>query len=244
MRSLLIQASSVEKAVEKAWASAGMPTEFNIKILDFGEKGFLGITKKQAIISIIYEPQKQTSISTKQSSRVHKQSKKTAKKPKPQRKQQYENRQQQQGKKDFSQNTKKNPKQPQVKQKFKSAPEKPVAKKATPSATNPIKGKSPSMKEKNGSPAVNIWTDPMIDEVTSWLKKLATSIKIPTTFKAQVNKKALKINFDGNVAETKEGERHLFSSLSFLLLQFMKKKHKKKYPGYQIILTSSKTTKD
>ena len=63
MRSLLVQASSVEKAVEKAWADAGMPTNFTIKILDFGEKGFLGMVKKNAIISILYEPKNQTSTS-------------------------------------------------------------------------------------------------------------------------------------------------------------------------------------
>ena len=46
MRSLLVQASSVEKAVEKAWSSAGMPTEFTIKILEFGEKSFFGFEKR------------------------------------------------------------------------------------------------------------------------------------------------------------------------------------------------------
>jgi predicted RNA-binding protein Jag len=60
MKSLLQEGSSIVKAVEKAWSDAGMPSEFTVKILHEGEKNFLGFSKAPAIVSIIYDPQKQT----------------------------------------------------------------------------------------------------------------------------------------------------------------------------------------
>jgi predicted RNA-binding protein Jag len=56
MKSILQEAPSVVKAVEKAWALAGNPQEFTVKVLESGKKNFLGITRKPAIISLIYDP--------------------------------------------------------------------------------------------------------------------------------------------------------------------------------------------
>ena len=61
MKSLLQEASSVSTAIEKAWVNASKPVEFTIKVLAEGEKSFLGLsTKSPAIISLIYDPKKQT----------------------------------------------------------------------------------------------------------------------------------------------------------------------------------------
>ena len=60
MKSLLQEGSSIVKAVEKAWCDAGKPSEFTVKILHEGEQNFLGFSKTPAIVSIIYDPQKQT----------------------------------------------------------------------------------------------------------------------------------------------------------------------------------------
>lgn len=56
MKSLLHEGSSIIKAVEAAWASAGMPQEFSIKVLEAGEKNFFGMTKRPAVVSIMYDP--------------------------------------------------------------------------------------------------------------------------------------------------------------------------------------------
>jgi len=60
MKSLLQEGSSVATAIEKAWTEAGKPIEFTIKILAQGEKSFLGLSKEPAIISLLYDPKKQT----------------------------------------------------------------------------------------------------------------------------------------------------------------------------------------
>lgn len=58
MKSILQEASSVERAIDKAWNEAGKPKEFTIKILDHGERNFFGLTRRPAIVSILYKPEK------------------------------------------------------------------------------------------------------------------------------------------------------------------------------------------
>jgi predicted RNA-binding protein Jag len=195
MRSLLVQASSVEKAVEKAWADAGMPTEFKIKVLDFGQKGFLGMTKKPAIVSIMYEPQKQI---------IPRQAKKPGRAPKKQLK-------------------------PRIK---KEARQKKVEPKRVPSKKMEPKKITPTEKQ--------FWTDSLIYDVTTWLTEITKTLKISVPFKVKTNKKSLTLTFDRDVLPTREDERLLFSGLSYLLIQFLKKKYKKKYQGYRIVITSKR----
>jgi len=54
MKSILQESSTIIKAIEKAWSEAGKPEEFTIKIVQKEERNFLGICKKQAIVSFQY----------------------------------------------------------------------------------------------------------------------------------------------------------------------------------------------
>src|SRR4051812_2278885 len=56
MKSLIQEAPSIIKAIQQAWEMAGNPVEFSIKILEHGEKNFLGMTRKPAVISFFFEP--------------------------------------------------------------------------------------------------------------------------------------------------------------------------------------------
>jgi len=60
MKSILQEANSIERAIDKAWNQAGKPKEFSIKILDEGERNFIGLTRKPAIVTIFYRPEKAT----------------------------------------------------------------------------------------------------------------------------------------------------------------------------------------
>ncbi len=55
MKSLVEEASSIAKAIEKAWERAGKPQSFSVKIYETGEKNFLGFTKKPAKVGIFFE---------------------------------------------------------------------------------------------------------------------------------------------------------------------------------------------
>ena len=54
MKSIMEQASSIIKAIEKAWISADKPKEFSVKIFEKEEKNFFGITVKPAKIGIFF----------------------------------------------------------------------------------------------------------------------------------------------------------------------------------------------
>lgn len=58
MKSILQEASSVAKAIDKAWHAAGMPEEFTVKVFEIEKKNFLGFVKSPSVISIIYDPRK------------------------------------------------------------------------------------------------------------------------------------------------------------------------------------------
>ena len=59
MKSLVEEASSVSKAVEKAWIRAGKPTSFSVKIYEEAQSGFLGFNSKPAKIGLFFEEQVQ-----------------------------------------------------------------------------------------------------------------------------------------------------------------------------------------
>ncbi len=56
MKSLIEEATSVEKAIEKAWTRAGKPHTFSVKIFEEPEKNFFGfLTKKSAKVGIFFD---------------------------------------------------------------------------------------------------------------------------------------------------------------------------------------------
>lgn len=54
MKSIVEEASSLMKAIEKGWTSAGNPKEFTIKIYEEPQKNFIGITIRPAKIGIFF----------------------------------------------------------------------------------------------------------------------------------------------------------------------------------------------
>lgn len=55
MKSLVEEASSVAKAIEKAWIRAGKPTSFSVKVYEEAQSGFLGFNSKPAKIGLFFE---------------------------------------------------------------------------------------------------------------------------------------------------------------------------------------------
>lgn len=66
MKSIIEEASSVIKAIEKGWASAGKPTEFTVKVLEQPTYNFLGFNVKQAKISFFFDDRTITAVTEKQ----------------------------------------------------------------------------------------------------------------------------------------------------------------------------------
>jgi len=187
MKSVFQEDSSVLRAIEKAWNTAGRPTEFTVKIIDFGKKGILGFTKKPAIISVFYNPKTQTI----------------------QPVQKEELRQEREQRKKIQ------PIQVQRKEEIKA-----------------------EKKKKIISSKLIHWDDEFLNDVRSWLKQLLDILKINVLFDLKANKKILNISLMKDIIKTKEEEKAFFIGLSFLLMQFLKKKYRKKFDGFHIIIKS------
>lgn len=54
MKSIVSEASSISKAIDKAWNDAGKPKEFSVNILEKPIKNFLGFTIRSAKIALIF----------------------------------------------------------------------------------------------------------------------------------------------------------------------------------------------
>lgn len=55
MKSIIEEAPSILKAIEKAWVRAGNPREFSVKIFEEAQKSFFGLTTKQAKVGVFFE---------------------------------------------------------------------------------------------------------------------------------------------------------------------------------------------
>lgn len=54
MKSIMQEASSVMKAIEKGWEAAGKPKEFSIKVFEEGKKNFIGMSTQSAKVGIFF----------------------------------------------------------------------------------------------------------------------------------------------------------------------------------------------
>jgi predicted RNA-binding protein Jag len=57
MKSIVQEASSIEKAIFQAWQRAGQPEDFSIRIFEVPQKNFFGFTVKSAKIAIFFQEQ-------------------------------------------------------------------------------------------------------------------------------------------------------------------------------------------
>ena len=219
MKSMLQEGSSISNAIEKAWDNSGKPQEFTIKILEIGEKGFLGIAKQPSVISITYDPRKQTS-----SAKLQEIDRDLA------RKQQ-------------------NIKTDEVKQKsveikksgllesiFGKREVKPQELSQQPRAIKEDKRFSEYARDEREG-----WNKLLIDDATAWLKEMFSIMKIQSNFSVKSEQKLLTFNLDKRVLREAEAEKLFFISLSHILMQFLKKKHRRKFRNFYLIIHSKLT---
>ena len=69
MKSIVEEASSLTKAIEKGWIRAGKPQEFTVKVFEEAEKNFFGFTTKSAKVGILFEERHNTQPSRNQKDR-------------------------------------------------------------------------------------------------------------------------------------------------------------------------------
>ncbi|MFC1894362.1 Jag N-terminal domain-containing protein [Candidatus Dependentiae bacterium] len=194
MKSMLQEGATVFKAIKKAWNNCDKPEEFTIKILEFGEKSFFGITKKPAVVSINY-------------------------------------------------NIKKQPKKPEYKfeKKEVSRKEKTIKTRGMIQdfEKNKFKTKQPDTSLPRKKTITYEWTDELIKDVSFWLKEITGIMGIKIDFTCKSEQRILNIFLKESVFKESENEKMFFISLSHLLMQFLRKKYKKKLNNYYLIIHSN-----
>jgi hypothetical protein len=212
MKSIIEEASSITKAIEKGWHKAGKPTEFSVKIFEEPQRNFIGMTIKSAKIGIFFNDNPQPKQPTPQKNKPQ-QPQRPAHKEKPV-----------QARREVApQNTQKAP--AHHKEKFTRQPENQDA--AISHASAAALASQP------------VWTETMIEDIQIWLREALAYISVrPLNFTVEAQHFYLKINFSEPIFEDKNREKQLFSSLSVLLLQLLKNKNRRPLKGYKIILVS------
>lgn len=229
MKSIIEEASSVVKAIEKGWAQAGKPAEFSIKVFEVEQKNFLGMTTKSAKVAIFYghkNPSLQGAPHTEH----------------------YESHE----KKGISQSCSAGRSEATVKKNIISQenthtksnssvfPKKPQE------TTAPVKKEAPKYVAKKPVEQVvqkDIWTKEMIDAASDWLTEIIKVAQLPhAQFTTEAKNYFLKFSFEDSLFAQPENERLFFRSTAHLIVQALRNKFKKSFRGFKVILNSKTTS--
>ncbi len=234
MKSIMEEASSIAKAIEKGWQRAGKPQEFTVKVFEEPQKNFIGLTTKPAKIGLFFEP---SSIKTPENkdkrfdSRAHR--------PLPQRsfKEEVAN--------EFQ---KTNQRQERPAQKRFSSPQdkhtlnKPQEKAAGSFEKNLDKNKQQrnDFQSSKDTAFSSPWNEELTQSAKDWIKQSLQLVGAnDQNFNAEIDRYALRITFLKQITQDGEHEKMLFRSWAYLIMQALRQKYKRPLKGLKIILMSN-----
>ena len=218
MKSIIEQASSIMKAIEKAWDQAEKPKEFSIKIFEQEERNFFGMSTKPAKVGIFFGDKPI----------IHE---KTASKPRPEIKEcRPEIRENKHPKAQFNR------------------PEQPIRTAAASSSTtnNHVrphataerhqKINTPETERVRRIPAT--WNDAMIAAAHHWLRQTLSLMDMPSTidFSSEVAGRNLKLTFNTPLIEDIMHEKQLFRSFAHLIMSSLRNQYKQEIRDLKVIL--------
>jgi predicted RNA-binding protein Jag len=237
MKSIIEQASSIMKAIEKAWDQADKPKEFSIKIFEKEEKNFFGMTTKPAKIGIFFTDKPA----------AHD---KSAVKPRPEIKECRDEVQPTQKQPQSHHPAKPQPSRtehprathPRVDQSHMEQPRTPQKKTIQqPRTQTPLANKneaplteSPTEKVRRTSAA---WNDTMINTTETWLKKTLSLMGMNTIhFTTEIAGKNLKLTFNTPLIADVTHEKQLFRSFAHLIMSSLRNQYKQEIKDLKVIL--------
>ena len=251
MKSVLHEASSILKAIEKAWEASGKPSEFNVKVLEQAETKFLFFTSRPAIVSISFDPRHVPRTNNHQQNNVNTNNRRPS--------QQHGNSNTTQDKllsgtsmPQFDSVSRNNPRSRQYQQR------QPAPQSGQPQqrAQQPQRAPQPaqSQTQQTNAPAqparapqpprqqdqqITGWTPELAQFVSQELNGLLHIMGIGITFQEKIELKTLTITFAQPPLDNKEDARLLYISLSYLLIQLTKKQEKKKLRDFHLVITAA-----
>ncbi|MBD3231978.1 hypothetical protein GF322_04965 [Candidatus Dependentiae bacterium] len=200
MKSMLQEAATVFKAIEKAWLSCGKPDKFTVKVLEYEDKNFWGLTKKPAVISFTYDSNelKEKTVYDFKAKTQNKNINRFVKNDL------------------YKENKTKSAKTERY-----------------------LDEKKEQLKKKNISE--RFWTKEIVHDVLSYLKDLIGILGVKISIKYKIDQKILNIYFDKKILNETDDEKIFYISLSHIIMQFLKKKYKKKFKNYYLIINMEST---
>jgi hypothetical protein len=81
------------------------------------------------------------------------------------------------------------------------------------------------------------WEASYVESINAWLTEIITTIGYNVSFESSVSGKVLHVQFSSDFIADSELSRSLYAALSFVLLQFLKREHKRRFRGLRIALT-------
>lgn len=208
MKSIMQEASSVIKAIEKGWENAGKPKEFSIKVFEEPKKNFIGMTVQSAKIGIFFDEKLTV---TKE---IEKEKTPFVKKSEPIQKPQ--------------------PRKDGVAKPEKIEP-KEIHK---PEPYSQVKHEQKEKDNEVQKAQKIVWTPEMVTIATQWLSETLKAINLPAVgFTTQTSHYQLLINFNKPLLPSDEKEQQLLRSFSLLLIQTLRHKLKRPLRGFKIMMT-------
>ena len=233
MKSIMEEASSIFKAIEKGWNSAGQPKEFTVKIFEEPQKNFIGMTVRPAKIGIFFTESPQ------QRSGDQQQAKKRRTGPQEERTKPADTSAQARGQRTRTPRIKETPATEGRSQEQQSRTEQSRPERTRIDRTEQSRGEQACL---DGRPAETepkgpIWTDEMMDTVKRWVTEMLPSMNLDhVSFTVNPQHFHLKIQFADNFYDDKNRQKYLFANLSNLLLTMLKRHYKRPLKGYKIVL--------
>jgi len=239
MKSIIEQASSIMKAIEKAWDQAEKPKEFSIKIFEQEERNFFGMSTKPAKVGIFFgdKPTTHEKPTFKPRQEI-KECRPEVRENKPSFAKATEDRQKPTPPAPHQQKTQ--PSRPEhPARSATTAPLAQAAKPAQPRAhTAPEKIQKPTILDTDKprrTPAA--WNDTMITTTHNWLKQTLSLMNMPSIdFSSEVTGKNLKLTFNTPLIADAMHEKQLFRSFAHLIMSSLRNQYKQEIKDLKVIL--------
>lgn len=229
MKSLIEEASTIGKAIEKAWERAGQPQSFSVKVCENPEYGFLGMTKKYGKVVIFFDDFSDQEHHKKKTDNFSS----DAKKFKP-------SKQEKKGEKEIPRLHEKNKKQQvHTLNKDEVVHVQPVAakmpkEKVASTLQNELPKENPTKKQAHEY----IWTEPMVEHVDGIITKTISLLDRPDiSFNLKNEQHNLKIIFNGLLVHEPTKEYAFYKHFAHLLITALRTKFKTEFKHLRLVLS-------
>lgn len=214
MKSIMEEASTIFRAIEKAWISAEKPSSFSVKVLEEPVKNFFGMTTKSAKIALFFDESQQPV-----------QQKMRPQQPAPQ-----------------AQAKKQHPKEQRGQEQRRTAPveQRPMREHNKPQdkrvQRQPQENRQqrPVEQPKTEQPTV-VWSPELTQAAQTWIKGMLETMNKKSSFTTHVQNNQLFIEVKDVLVDNGR-ERLLLSSLAHLLMQSLRNQFKNQTRGLKTTL--------